>query len=63
MAGEKILDSFGGVVNYQNHYIDRLVPRKLVITDKIKTIKAGLGHNGVITDKKELYLWGDNEMG
>ena len=31
VAGKKITDSFGSVVNYQNHIIYRLVPRKLAI--------------------------------
>jgi alpha-tubulin suppressor-like RCC1 family protein len=60
----EILDRYGKINNYQNVGVHQFKPRvmkEVLGYYKIKKISSGGFHNAVLTEKSELYLWGDNE--
>lgn len=54
------------MIDYENEGIDQYNPRhvkEILGYYKIVKISAGATHNAVITDKLELYTWGEHVSG
>lgn len=65
LVGQKqVLDPYGKINNFENVGVNQYRPRymkEVLGYYQIKKISAGGFHNAVITEKNELYIWGDNE--
>lgn len=67
VIGQKtLLDPYGKINNYENIGVNQFRPRlikEVLGYYKLKKVCAGGFHNAAITEKNELYVWGDNESG
>ena len=62
----QLFDRYGKTSGYQNLGVHQFKPRLIKeVLDYYKIIKISAGgfHNAVITEGKDLYVWGDNESG
>ena len=59
--GEPIMDRFKNVIDYENKGCHQTLPRMLksIMDDRIKSVVCGGSHSLILSEKGEMYSWGD----